>query len=271
MTRDPSVAPSGVGSGGAAPPGAATEPEASAQDDAAPRAASDAAASPDPAADGVATGPSPTPEAGDGAAASPLADEREPEAAASFPAEEREPEKAPEPGEAPGVAAAADEPVDPALAALREQAARAEEYLALARRTKADFENYRRRAVRDAALAQERGVARLAKELLPAVDNLDRALSAAQTAAAAAGEGDEIHAQLLSGIGLVHADVISALQRAGIEAFSPEGEAFDPQWHEAVAQAPIPDAEPGSVVEVYQRGYRIGESVLRPARVLVAA
>jgi molecular chaperone GrpE len=163
------------------------------------------------------------------------------------------------------------EPADPALAALEQRAAKAEEYLALAQRTKADFENYRKRAIREAAMAQERGVAKLAKELLPAVDNLDRALTAAQSAADAAGEGDEVHAQLLSGIQLVHADVISALQRAGIEAFSPEGEAFDPQWHEAVAQAPVPDAQSGCVVEVYQRGYRLGESVLRPARVLVAA
>ncbi|HWF56342.1 MAG TPA: nucleotide exchange factor GrpE [Solirubrobacteraceae bacterium] len=157
--------------------------------------------------------------------------------------------------------------VDPVAA----RAAKADEYLALAQRTQADFENYRKRAVRDAALAQARGVAKLAKELLPAVDNLDRALAAARAAAAAAGEGDEVHAQLVSGIELVHADVISALQRAGIEGFSPVGETFDPQLHEAVAQAPIAGAEPGSVVEVYQRGYKLGESVLRPARVLVAA
>jgi molecular chaperone GrpE len=64
--------------------------------------------------------------------------------------------------------------------------------------------------------------------------------------------------------------VIAALARLGIERFSPEGEQFDPQRHEAVAQQPIEGAEPGTVVEVYQRGYRLGDQVIRPARVLVA-
>jgi molecular chaperone GrpE len=152
---------------------------------------------------------------------------------------------------------------------LNELAARAEkadEYLELAQRTKADFENYRKRAAREAAAAQERGVAKLARELLPAVDNLDRALAATQ----AAGNGENGDGTLVSGIKLVHADVIAALARVGIERYSPEGEQFDPQQHEAVAQQPVDGAEPGTIVEVYQRGYRLGESVLRPARVVVA-
>jgi molecular chaperone GrpE len=148
------------------------------------------------------------------------------------------------------------------LEELTAKAEKADEYLELARRTKADFENYRRRAARDAALAQERGIAKLAKELLPAVDNLDRAV-----AAAAGGDGADT---LVSGIKLVHADVFAALARAGIESFSPEGEPFDPQHHEAVAQQPVEGAQPGTVVEVYQRGYRLGDAVLRPARVVVA-
>jgi molecular chaperone GrpE len=148
------------------------------------------------------------------------------------------------------------------LEELTAKAEKADEYLELAKRTKADFENYRKRATREAAAAQERGVARLARELLPAVDNLDRALEAAD----AAGE----NGNLLSGIKLVHADVLAALQRAGIERFSPEGQPFDPQRHEAVAQQPVEGAEPGTVVEVYQRGYLLGDSVIRPARVVVA-
>ena len=152
------------------------------------------------------------------------------------------------------------------LEELSAKAHKADEYLELAQRTKADFENYRRRAVREAAAAQERGVAKLAKELLPAVDNLDRALAAAE----AAGEPDNGTATLVSGIKLVHADVIAALGRAGIESFSPQGEPFDPQHHEAVAQQPVEGAQPGTVIEVYQRGYRLGDSVLRPARVVVA-
>src|SRR5581483_471564 len=147
----------------------------------------------------------------------------------------------------------------------------------LAQRTRADFENYRKRAAREAAAAQERGITKLAKELLPAVDNLDRALQAAQAAAPAnandkdAQADDGAAATLVSGIQLVHDDVIAALARAGIEGFYPVGERFDPQLHEAVAQIPAEGAESGTVVEVYQRGYRLGEVVIRPARVVVAA
>jgi molecular chaperone GrpE len=144
---------------------------------------------------------------------------------------------------------------------LATKAEKADEYLALAQRTQADFENYRKRAARDAELAQSRGVAKLVKELLPAIDNLDRALKAAS----------EDESQLIEGIKLVHTDLLSALQRVGVEPFSPEGEQFDPQFHEAVAQQPIEGVESGFVAEVFQQGFRLGESVLRPARVLVAA
>jgi molecular chaperone GrpE len=157
------------------------------------------------------------------------------------------------------------------LEELAAKAEKADEYLELAQRTKADFENYRRRATREAAAAQERGVAKLAKELLPAVDNLDRALEAAACASPDAAPQDNGTATLVSGIKLVHDDVIAALARAGIEPFSPQGERFDPQLHEAIAQMPVDGAESGTVVEVYQRGYRLGEVVIRPARVVVAA
>jgi molecular chaperone GrpE len=148
---------------------------------------------------------------------------------------------------------------------LNELAARAQKadaYLELAQRTKADFENYRKRTAREAGVAQERGVIKLARELLPAVDNLDRALGAAD----GAGEGTD----LVAGIKLVHAEVLAALARVGVEPFDPTGEPFDPSWHEAVAQQPIEGAVPGTVAEVYQRGYRLGDTVIRPARVLVA-
>jgi molecular chaperone GrpE len=162
------------------------------------------------------------------------------------------------------------------LEELTAKAEKADEYLDLAQRTRADFENYRKRAAREAAAAQERGITKLAKELLPAVDNLDRALEAAQSSATSGADGaaqsdNGTAATLVSGIKLVHEDVIAALARAGIERFSPEGERFDPQLHEAVAQIPAEGAESGTVVEVYQRGYRLGEFVIRPARVAVAA
>jgi molecular chaperone GrpE len=140
--------------------------------------------------------------------------------------------------------------------------AQRDQYLALAQRTQADFENYRKRVAREAAAAHERGVCSLAKELLPALDNLDRAL-------AAAAQDDP----LLHGVRLVRSELAAALARAGIESFSPAGEPFDPEVHEAVATAPqAPDGAPsGTVVEVYQPGYRLGASILRPARVVVAA
>jgi molecular chaperone GrpE len=147
------------------------------------------------------------------------------------------------------------------LEELTAKAEQADEYLLLAQRTQADFENYRKRAAREAALAQERGVAKLVKELLPAIDNLDRALKAAS----------EEQSPIAEGIKLVRTDLLSALQRVGVEPFSPEGEPFDPQLHEAVAQRAVEGAEPGTVAEVFQQGYRLGDSVLRPARVLVAA
>jgi molecular chaperone GrpE len=154
---------------------------------------------------------------------------------------------------------------------LAARAEKADEYLELAQRARADFENYKRRSDRDVAAAQERGIARLAKELLPAIDNLDRAV---QAALAEAMDGEDSasmpDSQLVSGIRLVQADVTAALARVGIESFSPVGEAFDPHYHEAVAQAPFEGAIPGTVAEVYQPGYRIGETVLRPARVVVA-
>jgi molecular chaperone GrpE len=150
---------------------------------------------------------------------------------------------------------------------LLSRAGKADEYLALAQRTQADFENFRKRMARDVAAAETRGVSRLAKELLPALDNLGRALAAAE----AGGEHGTPEHHLTSGIKLVHDELLAALGRVGIEPFSPEGERFDPNEHEAIVQQPVEGAESGTVVEVYQQGFRLGESVLRPARVVVAA
>ncbi len=140
----------------------------------------------------------------------------------------------------------------------------AERYLALAQRTQADFENYRKRVSREIESAQARGVARLAVELVPALDNLERAIGAAT----AAPDADE---QLIEGLRLVHRELLGALERAGVERYGEAGEAFDPVHHEAVAHQPIDGAQAGDVVEVYQAGYRLAGAVIRPARVLVAA
>jgi molecular chaperone GrpE len=149
------------------------------------------------------------------------------------------------------------------LAELHALAAKRDEYLALAQRTQADFENYRKRVARESQVAHERGVAKLAKELLPAIDNLDRALDAAAS--------DD---PLLDGVRLVRSELSAGLARVGVESFSPLGEVFDPALHEAIASVPQPPddgAQSGTVVEVYQDGYRLGEAIIRPARVVVAA
>ncbi len=207
-------------------------------------AAYEAAAAP---ADAPAAGQTTEPPAGEPV----IAEDAEP----TEPAEAAEPE-APEGDAGPETG---EEPAD-ALALAR---AEAEKYLGLAQRTQADFDNFRKRATRDAALAADRGVTRLAKELLPALDHLELALQAA--------ERDEAAAEFAKGVRLVQDEMAKALGRVGIEAYSPQGERFDPEQHEAMAQHPVEGAEPGTVIQVYQQGYRLNGSVLRPARVIVAA
>ena len=149
----------------------------------------------------------------------------------------------------------ADE-VDPLTLAQRER----DEYLALAQRTQADFENYRKRAAKEAAAAGARAKAGLVREVLPVLDNLERALELAGDA-----EGT-----LLDGVRLVHADLVGVLQRSGVEAFDPKGEAFDPTLHEALSTRPQEGAHPGVVLEVVEKGYRLNDTILRPARVVVS-
>ena len=158
--------------------------------------------------------------------------------------------------------AAAEHPLpEPADAEQAEAPAEEEaaKYLALAQRTQADFENYRKRMARENAQAIDRGVAKLANALLPALDHLDIALKAA-----------EGHEDVVKGFAIVRDEFVAALGKAGIQAFSPKGEPFDPNEHEAMAQQPSEEHESGTVMEVYQSGYRLNGSVLRPARVVVA-
>ena len=136
-------------------------------------------------------------------------------------------------------------------------------------RAVAELDNVRKRARRDVGAAESRGIFKLARELLPALDNFERALAAAE----AQPENRDHH--LTDGIRLVQSELLGALARVGIEPDSPKGEQFDPHRHEALAQQPVEGAEPGTIVEVYSAGYRIragaaDEMVLRPARVVVA-
>jgi|SRR5829696_7253246 len=133
-----------------------------------------------------------------------------------------------------------------------------EDYLALAQRIQADFENYRKRAAREAAAAGERAKSGLVRELLPIVDNLERALASAE-------EGEQ---HLAEGVRLVHSELIAVLERNGIQQFDPSGEKFDPAEHEALSVRE--EGEAGLVVDVVEKGYRTNGSVLRPARVVVS-
>ena len=135
----------------------------------------------------------------------------------------------------------------------------------LAHRYAADADNARKQAAQRVQKATRDGMKRVASELLPALDDFERALAHAE-----AEEGDEEHT-LTKGIRLVQEQMLAALRRAGIESYSPKGERFDPHLHEAVSQVPIDGAESGTVVEVFQAGYKLGDDVLRAAKVVVAA
>jgi molecular chaperone GrpE len=149
-------------------------------------------------------------------------------------------------------------------ATLEEQVAALEaerdEHLSDLKRVAAEFENYRKRVARDQESLVARAHERLVKELLPVLDDLERALAAAE-------EHEE--AKLEEGVRLVHRELAGALEREGLAEIETNGH-FDPHVHEALLSQPS-DAEEGSVIEVVQKGYRLGDRVVRPARVVVAA
>jgi molecular chaperone GrpE len=156
------------------------------------------------------------------------------------------------------VEAEKSEPVEDGRLAAAE--AKAEEHLNDLKRLAAEFENYKKRTAREQASLSARATERLVKELLPIVDDLERALEAAE-------EHEE--AKLEEGVRLVHRQLASALEREGLAEIETNGR-FDPHVHEALLSQPS-EADEGSVIEVLQKGYRLGDRVLRPARVVVAA
>jgi molecular chaperone GrpE len=146
-----------------------------------------------------------------------------------------------------------------------------DEYLELAQRTRADFENYRKRTGAETAAAANRGKAELAGELIGVIDNLERALAAADIDPGAALAGEvSVEGPLEQGIVLTYRELTETLRRAGVEAYDPTGEAFDPTWHEALQMRSEDGTEAGTVLEVVQRGYRLDGRVLRAARVVVS-
>jgi molecular chaperone GrpE len=140
-----------------------------------------------------------------------------------------------------------------------------DEYLDLAKRTKADFENFRKRMTAEVQAASARGKAEVIREVVVVLDDLERAIQAAGLDP----EGDSEDG-LSHGVLLVFRSLRDSLSRNGVEAVDPKGEKFDPMQHEALSMVQAEGVESGNVVEVMQKGYRLGEQLIRPARVVVS-
>ena len=146
--------------------------------------------------------------------------------------------------------------VDPLAAAELER----DEYLDALQRLKAEFDNYRKRVAREEAVLAARASERLVRELVPILDDLERALEAAT-------EHEE--AKLEEGVRLVHRSLAEALAKEGLAEIATDG-VFDPHTQEALLSQPS-EAEEGTIIQVVQKGYTLGDRVLRPARVVISA
>ncbi len=183
------------------------------------------------------------------------------------------------PAEAPvGGASAAESPVDPELetdlgaelelrgdqlqAELEAARQEAAEHLETAQRVKAEFENYRKRVARDQAEMAARAGERIIAEILPVLDNLERAIDHVTA-------GGDLK-QLLEGVEMVHRQMLDVLKKEGVEVIDPFGQPFDPAVHQAVGQREDESVPEGTVVEVYQKGYELAGKVVRPAMVVVS-
>lgn len=161
-----------------------------------------------------------------------------------------------------------DAPIQPnEMDSLRGQVAEAEkqrdDYLGLLKRTQADFENYQKRMQRDQQQERRFWHAGLALDLLPALDNLERATAAAKQASETG--------PLVQGVALVQSQLMDILKRHGITRIEAQGRPFDPNLHQAVMQRASADVPPGTVLEVLAQGFQIHDRVLRPASVVVSA
>ena len=158
-----------------------------------------------------------------------------------------------------------EEPVESSpedeVARLREEVAASHDRLL---RLQADFDNFRKRAQRDREDALQYGPQNLVKDLLSVVDNLGRAIDHARQS-----EGGDLEG-LLQGVELVRRELESVLSKHHVREVEALGTAFNPAYHEAMAQIPDATAEPNTVVEVLQKGYQLRERLIRPARVIVA-
>ena len=130
-------------------------------------------------------------------------------------------------------------------------------------RSQADAQNARRRAEQDIEKAHKFGLEKMVNDLLPVVDNLERSLAAID-------QTNEALAPIIEGIQLTHKSFVDALARHQVVVVNPEGEPFDPNLHQAVSAVPNPDAEPNSVLTVFQKGYTLHGRLVRPAMVVVS-
>lgn len=172
-----------------------------------------------------------------------------------------EPVTAEGPGEAVELDAPDTVPVEPVDDALDRVVAERDEYLDALQRLKAEFDNYRKRVDRDREAQQRAGVRDLVAELLPVIDNLERAVEALGGAGAS----------IVAGVEMVRGQLTGLLAGRGVQEIAALAAAFDPEVHEAVAQHPTEEHAEGTVVHVAEKGYRIGDTVIRPAKVVVAA
>jgi molecular chaperone GrpE len=162
------------------------------------------------------------------------------------------------PGTVPGTRP--EEPMSEEDGRVAELERERDEYLDALQRLKAEFDNFRKRTADERAAQAARAGEAIVTELLPVLDDLERALVAAE---------DHEEAKLEDGVRLVHRALADVLARAGLAEIDTDG-AFDPHVHEAMLAQPVDGAEPGSVAQVLQKGYLLGDRVLRPARVVVA-
>jgi molecular chaperone GrpE len=163
-----------------------------------------------------------------------------------------------EPAPTPGAHPVA-EPEQDRIADLERQR---DEYLDHLRRLAADFDNYKKRQARLAEQQSAQAGARILRALLPVLDDLERSLDALAEAG--------VDESLRGGVALTGRALRDVLDREGLAEIAPEGEAFDPREHEALVAQPTADVAEGTVLSVVQAGWRLGEQVLRPARVVVA-
>jgi molecular chaperone GrpE len=145
---------------------------------------------------------------------------------------------------------------------LRKLAGERDQYLDLAARTRAEFENYQKRMQRERELDRKYAFGPLAENLLPILDNLERALNAAKQA------GDA--GPLVQGVAMVQTQFVELLKRHGITRIDCEGKPFDPNLHQAVMQTSAKDVEPNTIVQVIEQGFLNQDRVLRPAKVVVS-